>query len=67
MHLKIRANQFYLDYNVIVPANCVDTYDTPLEKAERLGILPHDADLLHLLFLYHMALNDIKIVRGITA
>jgi len=67
MHLKIRANQFYLDYDVIVPANCVDTYDTPLEKAERLGILPHDADLLHPLFLYHMALNDIKIVRGITA
>ena len=67
MHLKIRANQFYLDYDVIVPANCVDTYDTPLEKAERLGILPHDADLLHPLFLYHMALNDIEIVRGITA
>lgn len=51
MHLKVRRNQFYLDYDVIVPANCVDTYDTPLEKAERLpatssveaGILPHDA------------------------
>lgn len=73
MHLKIRANQFYLDYDVIVPASCVDTFDTPLEKAQRLpatssveaGILPHDADLLHPLFLYHMALNDIQVVREI--
>jgi nicotinamidase-related amidase len=60
MWLKIRANQFYYDYDVIVPANCVDTYDTSLDKARELAILPHDAELLHQLFLYHMALNDIR-------
>lgn len=65
MYLKLRANQFRLDYDVMVPKNCVDTFDTPLKKARELGILPHDADLLHPLFLYHMALNGIRVVRAL--
>ena len=65
MWLKILANQFYYDYDVVVPADCVDTYDTSLDKARDLGILPHDAELMHQLFLYHMALNDIKIAGRI--
>ncbi len=65
-HLRARANQFKLDYEVIVPENCVDTWDTPVAVAKELGIMPHDADLLHAVFLYHMALNAIKVVRRIT-
>jgi nicotinamidase-related amidase len=65
MDLKLRANADNRPYQVIVPAECVDTYDVPVEVAERLGILPHDGDLLHRVFLYHMALNGIRVVRDI--
>ena len=51
--------------SIIVPADCVDTYDLPVETAERVGALPHDANLLHPLFLYHMALNGALVVRNI--
>lgn len=66
MYLRLRANQFRLDYEVIVPEDGVDTFDIPLGKARDLRVLPHDAELLHLLFLYHMALNDIQVVRRLT-
>jgi nicotinamidase-related amidase len=65
MHLKLRANADHLPYQVIVPERCVDTYDVPVEVAERLGIMPHDGDLMHRIFLYHMALNGIRVVRDI--
>jgi len=64
-YLRLRANQFRLEYEVIVPEECVDTFDISLEKAEELGILPHDAELLHPLFLHHMALNRIRVVRSL--
>lgn len=63
MDLKLRANQFDLSRRVIVPANCVQTYDLPLETAMTIGALPHDGDFLHRLFLYMMALNKIEVVR----
>lgn len=62
-YLRFRANQFDLGYEVIVPADCVETYDMPTDRAAELGVLPHDAELMQLLFLYHMALNDIKVVK----
>lgn len=65
-YLKARSNQFKLNYQIIVPMDCVDTWDTPVEMAQELGIMPHDAELLHTLFLYHMALNGIHVVRRIT-
>ena len=63
MHLALRANAFGLDYRVIVPADCVQTYDLPVRLAASVGAFPHNGDLLHLLFLYHMALNGITVVR----
>jgi nicotinamidase-related amidase len=63
MVLRMRANVLGLrDVRVIVPADCVQTYDVPVETAAELGILPHAGDLLHSIFLYHMALNGIEIV-----
>lgn len=63
MHLRMRANALGLrDVRVIVPADGVQTYDLPVEAAEELGALPHDGDLLHRLFLYHMALNGVEVV-----
>jgi nicotinamidase-related amidase len=65
MHLKLSANARNIARSVIVPASCVDTYDMPVDSAAGLGVLPHDAELLHTLFLYHMALNGIEVVAGI--
>jgi nicotinamidase-related amidase len=66
MHLKLYANAYNLKWRVIIPANAVQTYDTPLETARSLGILPHNGDVLHLLFLYHMNLNGVEIVRSLS-
>lgn len=63
MHLRLSANAKQLQRRVIVPANAVDTYDTPLSVAQDLGIFPHPGDLLHATFLYHMALNGIEIIK----
>lgn len=65
MYLKMRANALNLDHTVIVPEECVQTYDVPVDVGRDLGITPHDGDLLHLVFLYHMALNGVRIVRGL--
>lgn len=65
MHLKLSANAANNRLRVIVPANAVQTYDTSLETAKEIGALPHDGDVMHLLFLYHMRLNGIEIVREI--
>ena len=63
MHLKLYANAHNRKMRVIVPANAVQTFDTPLETAQQRGILPHSGDVLHLLSLYHMRLNGIEVVR----
>jgi hypothetical protein len=65
LHLKLSANARDRHVSVIVPADCVDTFDTSIETAEKIGALPHDANLLHPLFLYHMALNGATVVRSI--
>ncbi len=65
MHLKLSANAANKRLRIIVPANAVQTYDTSLETAKEIGALPHDGDVMHLLFLYHMRLNGIEIVREI--
>jgi nicotinamidase-related amidase len=62
MHLRLRANAAGdREFEVVVPADCVDTYDMPVETAERLGVMPHDGELLHRLFLYHLALNGVRV------
>ena len=65
MHLKLYANAHNLKMRVIVPENAVQTYDTPITVAREIGALPHDGDVTHLMFLYHMKLNGIEVVREI--
>lgn len=65
LHLKLHANAHNRQLRVIVPENAVQTYDTSVETARQLGILPHNGDLMHLLFLYHMRLNGVEVVREI--
>ena len=66
MVLRVSANSNQArDVRVIVPADCVDTYDLPVEVARPLGILPHAGDLIHLVFLYHMAVNGVQVVSTV--
>ncbi len=66
-YLKAGANEQQINRRVIIPENCVDTYDMPVKIARELGGFPHHADVLHVIFLNHMALNGIEIYRKITA
>lgn len=66
MHLRIRHNAHNLSgFQVIVPANVVDTFDLPAEAAKTIGAMPHPGDFFHQTFLYHMALNGIQVVRAL--
>ncbi|MFN8567337.1 MAG: hypothetical protein U0Z44_07425 [Kouleothrix sp.] len=66
MHLRLEANLMALARRVIVPADVVETFDTPVSVARDLGIKAHDGDLHHVLFLHHMALNGVEVVAALT-
>jgi len=65
MHLRLDANARQFNRRVIVPVNCVDTYNMPLERAEKIGSVPHPADFVHAVFLHNMLLNGVEIVSKI--
>ncbi len=65
IYLKTEATARDVACSVLVPADCVDTYDIPVSAATEAGIPPHPGDLFHSLFLYHMALNGIRVVRAL--
>ncbi|MGQ9598761.1 MAG: cysteine hydrolase family protein [Anaerolineae bacterium] len=66
MHLRLKANAFNRrGVRVILPMDGVDTFDVPVEMAEKLGIMPHHGDLLHLVFLYSMAQNGVEVVARV--
>jgi hypothetical protein len=65
MHLRLHANANQINRRVIVPEDCVDTYDLPVETALVMGILPHPAEPIHAMFLYHMALNGVEVIKSI--
>lgn len=57
MHLRLHANALNIsEFDVVIPENCVATYDTP----------EHPADELHQLFLHHMVSNGIRVVRSLS-
>ncbi|NPV84437.1 MAG: cysteine hydrolase [Anaerolineae bacterium] len=63
--LRAEADAYQMERRVIVPENCVETYDRPVSVARQQGGLPHPADLLQDIFLYHMALQGAEIVKRI--
>lgn len=65
LHLQTLAHARRLPWKVIVPASGVQTYDMPVETARSLGAMPHDGDLLHLVFLYHLQLNGVRVVADL--
>jgi nicotinamidase-related amidase len=65
MHLRLEANARQRPRRVIVPADCTDTYDRTVAAAQKEGGLPHPAELMHQVFLYHMALNGVEVVKHV--
>ena len=65
MHLRLDANARQLQRRVILPENCVQTYDLPVEVAQPLGAFPHPGDFYHVVFLHHMAQNGVEVVRSL--
>lgn len=65
MHLLLEGGARQVKRRVIVPENCVETYDRTVETAQEQGGFPHPADLMHAVFLYHMALNGVEVVRSL--
>ena len=66
MYLRLRANARHLpDVRVVVSIDSVDTFHIPVDVAQEIGAMPHDADLLHLVFLYSMAQNGVEIVAEV--
>jgi nicotinamidase-related amidase len=61
MYLRLDANARQIKRRVILPANCVQTYDTPVPVAVENHIPAHPGDLLHIISLYHMFMNGIEI------
>jgi nicotinamidase-related amidase len=66
MHLRLEANAGNLARRVIVPVDTADTFDTPVSVARELGIMAHDGDLHHVLFLHHMAMNGVEVVKKLS-
>lgn len=66
MFLRLDANARNIQgRRIVLPANCVDTYDTPLAVAQELGIPAHPGDFHHVVFLHHMAANGIEVVKAL--
>lgn len=65
MALKVRSLAEHRGQRVVIPADCVETYDLPVETALALGAQPHDGDLLHHVFMHSMAQNGVEVVARI--
>jgi|GEM_PF-11670 FliW protein./Isochorismatase family. len=55
MTLKMFLNSSDTPVDIIIPYNCVDTFDS----------IDHYADLINPMFLYHLSMNGIEIVKEI--
>jgi nicotinamidase-related amidase len=66
MHLRLRANALNLrEVRVLLPVDCVDTFDIPVDVAKQIGAMPHHGDLIHLVFLFSLAQNGVEVVAEV--
>ena len=65
MHLRMWSNQHQRDLRIVIPANCVETFDLPFDVASKIGVMPHPGNMMHLLSLHEMARNGIEIVKEV--
>ncbi len=66
MALKLRSLSEHRGERVIVPVDCVQTYDLPIATAREIGAQPHDGDLMHAIFLHSMASNGVDVVATVS-
>lgn len=66
LELKTEANSRNISRRIIIPADCVATFETSLETARKIGAMPHDSILLHDVFLYSMKLNGAEVVKSVS-
>ena len=66
MGIHLRGNARNIEQRVVLPANCVATYDMSVADAKEFGAVPHDGDLLHHIFLYSMMLNGVEVVKSLS-
>jgi nicotinamidase-related amidase len=66
MHLRLRANARGIQgFQVVLPMDCVETFDIPDDPKLPPGVA-HPADFFHAVWLYHLASNNIRIVRQLS-
>jgi nicotinamidase-related amidase len=65
--LRFWANTRGLDWRIVVPQDLVATYDLSVAQAAELEAMPHPADLLSDIFLYHLELNGVEVVSTLTS
>ena len=65
MGIHLRGTARDMQQRVVLPANCVATYDMSVDAAKEFGAVPHDGDLLHRIFLYSMMLNGVEVVKSL--
>lgn len=66
MHLRLRANAHGVQgFQVFVPMDCVDTFDIPEDPDLPPGTA-HPAEFFHAVWLYHLASNNIQVVRTLS-
>lgn len=66
MHLRLRANALGIqDFQVVVPVDCVDTFDIPDGPDVEPGTA-HPGDFFHAVWLYYLQSNNIRIVTSIS-
>jgi nicotinamidase-related amidase len=74
MYLRMWANEYQQDLRIIIPANCVETFDMSSETARAIeqennlpkgSVKPHSGDLMHVQALYEMSRNGIEVVKEI--
>jgi nicotinamidase-related amidase len=65
IHLRTKCVAESRRLNIVIPEDCVETYDLPVDIAKDQGILAHDGDFFHLVFLYHTVLNGVRVVSSL--
>ena len=53
------------NFEVIVPADCVDTFDLAPDSAASINAYAHPGDFYHQVFLHHLGLNGVRVVASI--
>jgi len=63
--LRTWAHQEDRPLRLILPADCLETYDLPAARARETGAMAHDAEMMQAVFLYYMSLVGCEVCRTI--